>query len=443
MEVSKGVKRQLIRNVFLAIFGIWLVLGLIWTANKVTIIDLLLTCLPQQEIANSPYILVIGIDATDGAKRSDTIMLFKIHNSTNKVNIISIPRDSYVAIPGHGYSKINHAYAYGGSDLLIRTVEHNFNIDIYKHIQVSLEDLKYIVGVLGGVEVDVDVRMYYQDKAGNLFINLQPGKQRLNSEQAMGFIRFRHDIDGDIGRTRRQQILIQAIFSEVSRPINMFKIPVIMTHLLKQINTDLNIRELLWFSSKVKKSYDNSQLFRTTLTGTDLYIWGVSFINLDQDMLRTVLLKAQDPTEIKQQAQTTRVIATQQTSGPPQPASIREPESSDKTHISAPVLEPIRMEILNGNGVEGSAEQVKDELLKKGFVISRLSNSSRFTYRKSTLVIWHKKGKDTNYVRKLLGINRRQVKISDKGKRIYATLVLGKDWEKVINNIRMDNSIRK
>jgi len=372
--------------------------------RTVTFIDLLLTCLPQQEILHSPNILVVGIDSTDGVRRSDTIMILKMHDQSRKINMISIPRDSYVHIPRYGYDKINHAYAYGGIRLLQVTAEEFLRLNIHRYLRLSLNDLRYIINVLGGVELDVERRMYYVDKAGGLYINLYPGQQRLNSDQAMGYIRYRNTVEGDIGRTRRQQKLIQAIFQEAVRPLNLFKIPKIITHLRQRLHTDLRFKEMIWLGAHLKKAYDTQQLFQATLPGKEIYINGVSYWDVDRAAATIILQKALNPA-IRSRSQRQKPLS-------------------------------LKIEVLNGNGLAGSAEKIAGELKKIGVSVTKIDNAAHFHYRKSQLVIWYRKDNATKRLRSYLGIGPRHVKVKQIKKPIYATLVLGRDWERVLNTLR-------
>ncbi|MFH1429363.1 MAG: LCP family protein [Candidatus Margulisiibacteriota bacterium] len=397
-----------LRDICLLILAVIAIGIAVYFARNITVVDLMLTCLPQQEIADSPNILVSGIDATDIVRRSDTIMVFKVHDRSKKVNIISIPRDSYVYIPKHGHDKINHAYAYGGMPLLQVTLEEFMGMNIYRYIQLSLNDLRYIVNVLGGVDIDVEQRMYYVDKAGGLYIDLQPGMQRLNSEQAMGYIRYRHTMEGDIGRTRRQQKLISSIFNEVSKPLNVFKIPRIVTHLKKKIKTDLTLKEIIWLGARIKTSYEHHQFFQTTLAGREIYINGISYWEVDKADMKRVIDKALDPTEVKY-------------------------EKHLKKFSKALKL---KLEVLNGNGIPGSAEKIAHELKKTGVVISKIDNAANFDYPHTMLVVWDKKDSNSKLLGSYMGLSQQNIQDRNVQKKIYATIVLGLDWQEILENLK-------
>lgn len=200
-------------------------------------------------------ILVMGIDrvldAPAGspevfAGRSDTMLLVRVNPEENKVNVLSIPRDTQVRIPGFGITKINHANMEGGAELAAATVTENFEgVTIDRYVRVDTDAFKELVDLLGGVEVYVPTRMEYTDNTQKLYIDLQPGLQVLNGDQAEQFARFRKDATGDIGRVQRQQQLIRALRERVANPTIIPKIPQIIELLKSHIDTNMSMEEML------------------------------------------------------------------------------------------------------------------------------------------------------------------------------------------------------
>ncbi|MBQ5860328.1 MAG: LCP family protein, partial [Selenomonadales bacterium] len=158
-------------------------------------------------------VLVLGVDIREGdIGRSDTIFVMSLNREKNVATMLSIPRDSYVPIPGRGWDKINHAYAYGKGKLTRRTVENLLNIEIDYLVEVDRKGVEKMIDAIGGVEIDVEKRMYYEDPwddDGGLVIDLEPGLQTLDGEEAVQYVRYR-DKEGDIGRARRQQKFLAA-----------------------------------------------------------------------------------------------------------------------------------------------------------------------------------------------------------------------------------------
>ena len=200
-------------------------------------------------------ILILGIDrvpeaATNSPKifngRSDTILLFHLDSRDKSINLLSIPRDTKVEIPGIRFSKINEANARGGAALATRLVSNILNnATIERYVRVSSGAFRELVDLLGGVEVFVPRPMSYIDTAQKLKINLAQGWQTLNGEQAEQFARFRNDGLGDIGRIQRQQSLIQSIRNRLASPSVLVRLPQIVRLMQKYVDTNLNFEEIL------------------------------------------------------------------------------------------------------------------------------------------------------------------------------------------------------
>lgn len=202
-----------------------------------------------------PYqVLIMGVDRVPEAApnspdsfngRSDTVMLARFDPKTRSLKLLSIPRDTQVQIPQYGVQKINAANVFGGSNLAISTVKENFGgVQIDRYVRIDTSGLVALIDALGGVEVNVPKRLRYQDKTQKLSIDLQPGLQTLNGKQAEGFARFRNDEEGDIGRIRRQQILLKAIEKKLTDPWLVIRLPQLVGMMQKYVDTNLNADEI-------------------------------------------------------------------------------------------------------------------------------------------------------------------------------------------------------
>ena len=196
-------------------------------------------------------ILIVGVDSNgDNADkfkgtRSDTMILVNLDPASHSINAISIPRDSKVYLAGdHGVQKINAAHALGGSDLTIKTVEDTLGIKINKYVVVNNDGVKKLVDALGGVPVYIEKDMYYNDNAGKLHINLSKGLHVLNGEQVEGYLRFRKDGLGDIGRTSRQQWFVKAVLEKLQSPSVIPKIPEVLNIASAYVKTNLSLYEM-------------------------------------------------------------------------------------------------------------------------------------------------------------------------------------------------------
>ncbi|MEO1147212.1 MAG: LCP family protein [Cyanobacteria bacterium J06638_22] len=200
-------------------------------------------------------ILVMGVDRVldapeDSAAvfsgRSDTMLLVRLDPATHTVNLLSIPRDTQVSIPDLGITKINHANWEGGAELAAQTVSENFdNVEIDRYVRVDTDAFQEIVDLVGGVEVYVPEPMQYTDVTQGLEIDLEPGLQVLNGDEAEQFARYRRGATGDIGRVQRQQQLLRALQTQVTRPSVIPQIPQAIELLQDHIDTNLSLEEML------------------------------------------------------------------------------------------------------------------------------------------------------------------------------------------------------
>lgn len=156
-------------------------------------------------------ILILGLDhgmgrPQQGNERSDVIMIAHVDGGRKKTCLLSLPRDSYVQIPGHGRSKINEAYAVGGAELAVRTVEEVTGMDIHRYLALDFDELRWLVDLFGGVQVTLD-KAISDPKTGYI----PAGNSLLDGNQALVMARSRDYPQGDLERVRQQQRLIRQI----------------------------------------------------------------------------------------------------------------------------------------------------------------------------------------------------------------------------------------
>lgn len=231
-------------------------------------------------------VLLIGVDARKDTEpsRSDTIMLAFLDEDSRRVDILSIPRDTYVRIPGHGSDKINAAHALGGPELLMETINTFLGTRVTKYVELDFHGFEKIVDTLGGVYIDVDKRMYYPEEG----IDLKPGYQHLNGHDALSYVRFRNDPEGDITRIGRQQKFLKAMLDQALKLSTIPKIPSLVSDLSKYVKTNLTAKEMLALALFLK-DVDSSMIVGHLVPGEGQYIKGISYWVADQDKLNTVL----------------------------------------------------------------------------------------------------------------------------------------------------------
>jgi len=235
-------------------------------------------------------ILVIGTDITFNVEtkqanmekgRSDAMMLVRFDALKDRINIVSIPRDAYVEIPGYGFQKINAAYVLGDIELTQRTVEKLTGIKVDRYVIVNTKGIVKLVDLLGGVRVDVEKDLYYVDRAQGLFIDLKQGKQKLSGRQAEGYIRFRHDAVGDTGRIRRQQDFFRALAGKLAAPTSIIKAPFIAEIIRNNIKSNFSLKEFIMAANSVRMM-PARHIKSETLSGSDANNEAGSVIILDR-----------------------------------------------------------------------------------------------------------------------------------------------------------------
>ncbi|HSV30906.1 MAG TPA: LCP family protein [Atribacteraceae bacterium] len=232
-------------------------------------------------------ILVVGQDGINPV-RSDTIILVCLNTEAGEVLFLSVPRDSRLYLPERGYDKANHAYSRGGVELLRGTLENAFQMVIPHFVETDYKGFSKIVDALGGVEIDVEKDMYYVDRAQDLYINLSAGRQRLDGEKALQYVRYRTDPLGDIGRIERQKTFIQALIKEMENPAHLPRFPQIINELRNAFHTNIPAESIislaLWY-----KGLSSENLSLETLPGKATHIGGVSYWEPDLVKSRTLI----------------------------------------------------------------------------------------------------------------------------------------------------------
>jgi len=210
-------------------------------------------------------ILILGRDTrdTEGERgRADTIMLLYLDPEKSTGSLLSIPRDTYVEIPGHGEDKINAAYAYGGEELMIKTIQDFIGSEINHYITLDFQGFIDLVDAMGGVDITID-RPLVDPLSG---ANLSPGDHHLTGEQALAYTRSRATELGDIGRIQRQQHLFKELIAQKLNVQYLSNIPHYFNILIENTRTDLEVLTILRYS-KAALSF-NSENFETGIIPT-------------------------------------------------------------------------------------------------------------------------------------------------------------------------------
>ncbi|WP_293094105.1 LCP family protein [Moorena sp. SIOASIH] len=189
---------------------------------------------------------------------SDTMLLLRFDPDGEKVKVLSMPRDTQTRIEKHGKIKLNAANYFGGPALTAKAVSDLLDdVPIDRYIRVNVQGVEKLVDALGGVTVYIPKDMKYTDHSQHLYINLKKGRQHLDGNKAMQFLRFRYDKYGDIGRVQRQQMLMRALVEQALKPSTIARIPQILSVIQSHIDTNLSVEELValaGFATKTKRA---------------------------------------------------------------------------------------------------------------------------------------------------------------------------------------------
>lgn len=232
-------------------------------------------------------ILLIGNDSRDKNTlgRSDSMILVSINKRTEQIIMTSIMRDSYVYIPGYGNSRINVAYAYGGPDLLMDTIETNFKIKIDKYVGVNFFSFVDVIDAIDGVQITVDgneAALINQENAGNQLPGA--GTYTLTGAQALTYSRIRHYGNSDYQRTERQRTVLQEIFNEMGSA-SLGELKDVLNAVLPEVTTDIKESEMLSLMVDFVRKYKDFEIVQCRVpddgTITDLVINGAMVLGID------------------------------------------------------------------------------------------------------------------------------------------------------------------
>ena len=361
---------------------------------------------PGQEQVN---IILLGCDERKVPKstaiegRADTIMVVMVNKRTKRAAVISVPRDLEVDIPPPhaGRTKINAAYAYymregKGEDVTRKIVEKLLGLRIDYFVKTNIDAFPRMIDILGGVDIDVDKDMNYDDNWGHLHVHLRKGFYHLNGEQAAGFVRHRHDNDNrnmssDYERSRRQQYLIREVLKQKASPASILKLPALAREVRSCINTDMSFGELVSLGMLARK-INTDKVKSGQLPVTDGLINGVWLSQPKMDSLATVMRGLQQ--------------SLLGGTGPATPVNV-----------------------LNGSGERGLGQTIATQLRSAGFMVGRVGNSSKPSIGETVISAPQGLEDEATSVQQALKAGKVVTAISDQatGPDSSVTVILGRD----------------
>lgn len=199
-------------------------------------------------------VLVLGVDEREGdSGRSDTIIVLTVNSASNSTKMVSIPRDTYTDMVGRGFKdKLNHAYAFGGIEMAMDSVENLLDIPIDYVVQVNMDSFKDIVDAVGGVTINNTLDFKQGEHV------FPKGNLHLNGDEALSFVRMRYeDPRGDFGRQDRQKQIIEAVLREGASVSSILNYKSIFGVISNNIRTNMTFDEMVDVQKNYRTAVDN------------------------------------------------------------------------------------------------------------------------------------------------------------------------------------------
>jgi len=291
-----------------------------------------------------------------GGARGDVVMLVRV-DSSGSAQMLSIPRDLRVEIPGHGTNKINAAYAFGGPSLMVETIKTNLNVSVNHYVEIDFVGFQAIIDEVGGIEVSFP----YPARDAKPGLDVRAGDQILNGEQALAFARSRRyeeqqngswvSVDAnDIGRTQRQQTVMKALVSRLKSPSSIAEAGDVASAMSRNMTIDASLAD----ASPASLLWD----FRGVITGS---IEGATLPTYSENIGGSSF-------QIAQQPEADAMLA-----------NFRSGKAFDD--------QPLQVRVLNGNGSAGAAGEMSERLESLGFQVADVGNADSNSFQQTTVVV--------------------------------------------------------
>ena len=359
--------------------------------------------------SNQPVnILLLGMDIGDpnqvenqAIKRTDTIMVVNYNPSTDKITAVSVPRDTLIQNNGSNI-KINAAYSIGGYSKIKSEVENLLDININYIVKIDYNAFVDIIDAIGGVKMEIERDMIYDDEGQNLHINFKAGETvKLDGQKAQEFFRWRKNNDGsgfengDIDRIQNQHKFISKVIDKCKSPLIIFRVPKIMSAIGNNVETNMSSFAIIKYAFKfMTVSKDNISML--TAVGTPKMINGQSFLVFDKNSNKDI-------------------ISQLSSSG----SSIESESGVSRDNI--------KIKILNGTKINGLAAELKTTMNNLGY--TKVDTGNTEVYDNSKILTNNKSMLKT--IQSDLDIKKNGKKDDKEEYKDYdVIIILGKDYKK-------------
>lgn len=298
--------------------------------------------IPEPEPDSRIHILVLGLDdplgdgATQNPTRSDTMILATFDPLTREGNLVFIPRDTRVHIPERPtMEKINHAHAYGGVGRAIETVKDFLDVPVHYYVRIDFQAFVEIIDVIGGVEMEVERRMTYEDPTQDLYIDIPAGTHQMDGETALKYVRYRNG--SDIDRIGRQKQFLERLLAELFSVANVIRIPALAERISANVDTNMQPSRMVSLA-RAASGMSQEDFDMHMIPGTADYIGGVSYWLHDD-------------------------------------AATRELVEREILGISHSGDHSIKVAVLNGGGIEGAADTLAGRISELGYEVIHVGDA--------------------------------------------------------------------
>lgn len=358
---------------------------------------------------NQPVnILLLGMDIGDPnqednmeIKRTDTIMVVNYNPKTDKITTVSVPRDTLITNNGSSV-KINSAFAIGGYSKIKSEVESLLNININYIVKVDYNAFVDIIDAIGGVKMEIDRNMIYDDEGQNLHINFKAGETvKLDGQKAQEFFRWRKNNDGsgfangDLDRIQNQQKFISKVIDKCKSPLIIFRVPKIMSAVGNNVETNMSPFSIIKYALKFM-TVSKDDISMVTAAGIPKTINGQSFLVFDKDSNKDILA----------------MLSSSKTS-----------ENSE----SSVSRDNIKIKILNATKINGLAAELKTNMNNLGYTKIDTGNTN---LSDKTIILTNNKSMLKTIQRDLDIKNNSKKEDKEEYKDYDVVIILGKDFKK-------------
>ena len=369
--------------------------------------------------------LLLGLD--ESGTRADVIILAQLNLADGELNMLQIPRDTYMKDNGRRDKKINSSYGHGKEEAVFREVEMLLDIHVDKYILIDTKGFRDVIDTIGGVEFDVPINMDYDDPVQDLHIHLSAGPQKLNGAKAEQFVRFRQNNDGsgytlgDVDRLKAQSAFIQATVDEVFQLKNVSKVSDLVEDFSKLVKSNFTLTEMLTYAPYVFAT-DRDKICTYQLAGEGEYIGEVSYFISDKKENQKIIDEHFTPSSStlkKSELEIKRTVVG---------LGSKRISAGNKKASKSMFNKFTSVDIIDASGGTADLTTLNLELKKYGFNVLNISDAGSTVYPETVVVSKGRNNRAASIAR-MLGL-KSYMNNSKKESGSDITIILGKGYTK-------------